>query len=120
MKNRVKLAGVEASIDIDGHHMVVTVKDHDPAYVLSIDGGTALTEQALALLGHKLNESAHVRWRTFTYDVDMPVDLALPCGAEWLGNRDDTYQCDSPDGHDGPHTFSLDGGTLRWDGGSDA
>jgi hypothetical protein len=120
VKNRVKMGGLEASVDVGRHHVVATVKDHDPAYVASRDGHAKLRDQVLRLLAEKLDESAHVRWRVIQYDVDVPTDLSLPCGIEWLGNRDDTYQCDSPEGHDGPHTFTIDGGTLRWSGGSDA
>lgn len=116
MKNRVHMAGLEASIDVGRHRVIATVKDHDLAYVTSHDGHAKLRVEALRLLGEKLDESAHIRWRVIRYDVDVPTDLLLPCGAEWLGGRDDTYQCDSPEGHEGLHTFTLEGGTLRWQG----
>lgn len=120
MKNAITLAGIEASIDIGSQHIRVASKDHDPAYLMTPEGYAGVQTFALVALANKINESGHVRWRTFTYQVDVPTDLALACSAEWLGNRDDTYRCDSPDGHDGPHTFTLDAGTLRWSGGPDA
>lgn len=117
MKNRVTLAGWEARITLPGGgYMNGLSKDHDPLYAVSAEGRAKIKAAAAQHLIERLTEIGAVTWRPLSYDVDVPTDLLLPCGAEWLGGRDDTYQCDSPEGHEGLHTFTLEGGTLRWQG----